>query len=37
MGHGGLGGAYASARIPGEVRNSTFNVPASHDFQLDGR
>jgi hypothetical protein len=32
-----FGGAHASARIPGEVRNSTFNVPTSHDFQLDGR
>jgi hypothetical protein len=31
-GHG-FGGAYASAREPGHVRNST--VPG--DFQLDGR
>jgi hypothetical protein len=31
-----FGGAYASARIPGAVRNSTVNVP-SYDFQLDGR
>jgi len=27
--------AYASAREPGQVRNST--VPTAHDFQLDGR
>ena len=33
-GHG-FGGAYASAREPGEVRNST--IPVAHDFQLDGR
>jgi hypothetical protein len=32
-----FGGAYASARIPGHVRNSTFNVPTSRDVQLDGR
>jgi len=30
-----FGGAYASARVPGEVRNST--VPSQYDFQLDGR
>jgi hypothetical protein len=29
------GGAYASAREPGQVRNSS--VPTAHDFQLDGR
>lgn len=28
--------AYASAREPGQIRN-TVNVPAAHDFQLDGR
>ena len=33
-GHG-FGGAYASTREPGQVRNST--VPAAHDVQLDGR
>jgi hypothetical protein len=33
----GFGGAYASARTPGEIRNSTVNVPNQHDFQLDGR
>ena len=33
-GHG-FGGAYASAREPGQVRNST--VVTTHDFQLDGR
>ena len=27
--------AYASAREPGQIRNST--VPTAHDFQLDGR
>ena len=27
--------AYASAREPGQVRNST--VPTAHDLQLDGR
>ena len=27
--------AYASAREPGQVRNST--LPTAHDFQLDGR
>ena len=32
-----FGGAHASARIRGEVRNSTFNVPTQRDFQLDGR
>ena len=31
-----FGGAYASAREPGQVRG-TVNVPAAHDFQLDGR
>jgi hypothetical protein len=30
-------GPYASARVPGRIRNSTFNVPTQHDFQLDGR
>jgi hypothetical protein len=33
----GLEGAYASARAPGEVRNSTFNVPSETDIQLQGR
>ena len=33
----GFDGAFASARIPGEVRNSTVNVPSQHDFQMDGR
>jgi hypothetical protein len=33
----GFGGAYASAREPGQIRTSTVNVPAAHDFQLDGR
>jgi hypothetical protein len=33
-GHG-FGGAYASTREPGQVRNST--TPATYDFQLDGR
>jgi hypothetical protein len=32
-----FGGAYASARMPGVVHNSTFNVPANGDFQLQGR
>ena len=31
-----FGGAYASAREPGQIRG-TVNVPAAHDFQLDGR
>ena len=34
---GSFGGAYASARMPGVVHNSTFNVPANGDFQLQGR
>ena len=33
----GFDGAFASARIPGEVRNSTVNVPSQHDVQMDGR
>ena len=33
----GFGGAFASARIPGEVRNSTVNAPTQYDFQMDGR
>jgi len=33
----GFGGAFASARIPGEARNSTVYVPAQDDFQLQGR
>ena len=33
----GFGGAYASARAPGQVHNSTFNVPSQNDFQLQGR
>ena len=33
----GFGGAFASARIPGEARNSTVNVPSQDDFQLQGR
>ena len=32
-----FGGAYASARMPGVVHNTTFNVPANSDFQLQGR
>jgi O-glycosyl hydrolase len=32
----GFGGAFASA-VPGEVRNSTVNVPSQYDFQMDGR
>ena len=30
-------GAYASARETRQMRNRAFNVPAMHDFQLDGR
>jgi len=30
-------GPFASARGPGEVRNSTVNGPAAYDFQMDGR
>jgi hypothetical protein len=30
-------GPFASARGPGEVRNSTVNAPAAYDFQMDGR
>jgi O-glycosyl hydrolase len=33
----GFGGAFASARAPGEARNSTVNAPTQDDFQLDGR
>jgi hypothetical protein len=33
----GFGGAFASAREPGEVRNSTVAVPSQDDFQLQGR
>ncbi len=38
----GFGGAFASARVPGEVgggtvRNSTVNAPTQYDFQMDGR
>ena len=33
----GFGGAFASARAPGEVRNSTVNAPTQYDFQMDGR
>ncbi len=33
----GFGGAFASARIPGEVHNSTVSVPSQDDFQLQGR
>jgi hypothetical protein len=37
-GSGSFGGAYASARVPGApVHNSTFNIPAENDFQLQGR
>jgi len=32
-----FGGAFASARVPGEIRNSTVNVPTQYDFQMDGR
>jgi hypothetical protein len=30
-------GAYASARETRQMRNGAFNIPAMHDFQLDGR
>jgi hypothetical protein len=30
-------GPYASARVPGQIRNSTFSIPTQYDFQLDGR
>jgi hypothetical protein len=30
-------GPYASARMPGHIRNSTFNIPTQYDPQLDGR
>ena len=33
----GFGGAYASARGPDQVHNSTFNIPTQNDFQLQGR
>jgi hypothetical protein len=33
----GFDGAFASARIPGEVRNSTVSAPTQYDFQMDGR
>jgi hypothetical protein len=33
----GFGGAYASARVPSQVHNSTFNIPTQDDFQLQGR
>ena len=34
----GLGGAYASAQVPGgEIRNSTVYVATQDDFQLQGR
>jgi hypothetical protein len=33
----GFGGAYASTRAPGMVRNNTVYVPAQNDFQLQGR
>jgi hypothetical protein len=33
----GFDGAYASAREPGQVRDSTFNIPTQNDFQLQGR
>jgi hypothetical protein len=33
----GFGGAFASARVPGEARNSTVNAPTQYDFQMDGR
>jgi hypothetical protein len=33
----GFGGAYASARVPGQVHNGTFNIPTQSDFQLQGR
>jgi O-glycosyl hydrolase len=33
----GFGGAFASARVPGEIRNSTVDVPTQYDFQMDGR
>jgi O-glycosyl hydrolase len=37
QGSHGFGGAFASARAPGEARNSTVNAPTQDDFQLDGR
>jgi hypothetical protein len=33
----GFDGAYASAREPGQVRDSMFNIPTQNDFQLQGR
>jgi hypothetical protein len=33
---GGLAGAVASARILGELRNSTVNAPTQDDVQLQG-
>ena len=36
-GSGSFDGAYASARVSGQVHNSTFNVPTQNDFQLQGR
>jgi len=33
----GFGGAYASARAPGQLHNGTFAIPAQNDFQLQGR
>ena len=32
-----FGGAFASARVPGVVRNRTMHLPANGDFQLQGR
>jgi O-glycosyl hydrolase len=32
-----FGGAFASARVPGKIHNSTFYVPSQDDFQLQGR
>lgn len=32
----GFGGAFASARVPGDACNSTIAVPGQYDFQMDG-
>jgi hypothetical protein len=32
-----FGGAFASARVPGGIGNSTVYVPSQDDFQLQGR
>ncbi len=33
----GFGGAFASARAPAQVRNSTVHVTSQYDFPMDGR